>query len=63
MKKINYYELTLKYFRKILKYNKNITEEEWDKYAHQNNLFSSLTLKAKEDVDTFEELKARHRWF
>ena len=62
MKK-NYYELTLKYFRKLLKYNKNLTEAEWDKYAHKNNLFSSFTLKAKDNVETFEELKENHKWF
>lgn len=62
MKK-NYYELTLKYFKKLLKYNRNLTEAEWDKYAHENNLFSSFTLKAKTDTNSFNELKEKAKWF
>ena len=41
----------------MLKKNKNITKEEWDKYAEENCLFSSFTLEAHRDVNNFEELK------
>lgn len=61
--KINYYKATLKAFKKILKYNKDINEEEWDKYAFENDLFSSTTLKIKSNVNTFDELKKACRWF
>lgn len=64
MKKRNYYELSLKYFKKLLKYNKKLTEEEWDKFAQKNGLFSAFTLKAKDDVNTFEQLKEKQsKWF
>lgn len=59
----DYYKFTLKIFKKVLKYNKSLTEQEWDKYASDNNLFSSFTLKAKNDVDNFEELKQKIKFF
>lgn len=56
-KKNNCYIATIKYFKKILKYNKNISEHEWDKIAQDNSLFSAFTLKVKNDTESFEELK------
>lgn len=61
--KNNYYKNSLKAFKKILKYNKNITEEEWNNYAQENSLFSSITLISKANLENFEELKEQHRWF
>lgn len=61
--KNNYYKDSLKAFKKILKYNKNITEEEWNTYAHKNNLFSSITLISKANLKNFEELKEQYKWF
>lgn len=59
MKKRKYYEKSLKTLKKMVKENKNLTEEEWDKFAKENCLFSGITLKAKNNVDTFEELKEK----
>lgn len=54
---MNYYKKSLKEFKRVLKKNKNITKDEWDKYAEENCLFSSFTLEAHRDVNNFEELK------
>lgn len=54
---MNYYKRSLKEFKRTLKKNKKITKEEWDKYAMENNLFSSITLEAHADVYNFEHLK------
>lgn len=54
---MNYYKKSLKEFKRKLKENKNITKEEWDKYAHENCLFSSFTLEAHDDAENFEKLK------
>lgn len=62
MKK-DFYKNTLKVFKKVLKYNRNIKEDTWNRYARINNLFSSETLKAKEEVESFEDLKKKHSWF
>lgn len=61
--KNNYYKNSLKAFKKILKYNKNISEEEWNNYAQENSLFSSITLISKANLKDFEELKEQFRWF
>lgn len=61
--KNNYYKNSLKAFKKILKYNKNITEEEWNNYAQENSLFSSITLISKANLKDFEELKEQFKWF
>lgn len=60
---MNYYKKSLKEFKRKLRKNKNITREEWDKYAIENNLFSSFTLQAHNDVNNFEELKKECRLF
>ena len=54
---MNYYKKSLREFKRVLKKNKNITKEEWDKYAEENCLFSSFTLEEHRDVNNFEELK------
>lgn len=61
--KRNYFENSIKYLKKLIKYNNRITEEEWDNYAKENNLFSAFTLKAKTDTNTFNELKEKAKWF
>ena len=63
MKKRNYFEDSIKYLKKLIKYNKELTEKEWDDYAKKNELFSSFTLQAKHDVNSFDELKEKIRWF
>lgn len=57
---MNYYKKSLKEFKRVLKKNKNITKEEWDKYAHENCLFSSFTLEAHADAENFEKLKKKY---
>lgn len=54
---MNYYLKSLREFKRVLKKNKNITKEEWDKYANENIFFSSMTLQAHKDVRDFESLK------
>ena len=54
---MNYYLKSLREFKRVLKKNKNITKEEWDKYANENIFFSSITLQAHKDVRDFESLK------
>lgn len=57
---MNYYKKSLKEFKRVLKKNKNITREEWDKYAIENNLFSAFTLEAHQDAEDFDDLKKMH---
>ncbi|MCI8486093.1 MAG: hypothetical protein HFJ20_03170 [Clostridia bacterium] len=57
---MNYYKKSLKEFKRKLKENKNITREEWDKYAMENGFFSALTLEAHADVYSFEDLKKKY---
>lgn len=54
---MNYYLRSLKEFKKKLKENREITKEEWDKYAHENYFFSAITLQAHYDVYCFDDLK------
>lgn len=53
----NYYRKSLKELKKKLKENKELKEQDWNEYAHQYALFSSLTIMAKEDVESWQELK------
>ena len=39
---MNYYKKSLREFKRVLKKNKNITKEEWDKYAEENCLLVVL---------------------
>ena len=57
---MNYYKKSLKEFKRKLRENKNITREEWDKYAEENCLFSVFTLMAHADVFDFEDLKKKY---
>lgn len=54
---MNYYLRSLKEFKRKLKENSKMTKEEWDKYAHENYFFSSMTLEAHFDVYSFNVLK------
>lgn len=64
MKKRKYFENSVKYLKKLIKNNKNLTEEEWNRFARESQMFSSFTLQAKHNVDSFNELKEKVvRWF
>lgn len=64
MKKRKYFENSVKYLKKLIRNNKNLTEEEWNRFARENQMFSSFTLQAKHNVDSFNELKEKVvRWF
>ena len=66
---INYYKKSIKVFKNYIKQNPYATKEEWDKYAQDNNLFSSQTLMFhlfhedlvkylnKKQIEKFEYLK------
>lgn len=54
---MNYYLRSLKELKKKLKENRKLTKEEWDKYAQDNQFFSSITLEAHYDVYDFDVLK------
>ena len=54
---MNYYEKSREIFKNKIQENKEITKEEWDKYAYDNCLFSSNVLEYNSNVDTFEKLK------
>lgn len=66
---IDYYMKSKKAFKEYIKKNPLATREEWDKYAHENCLFSAFTIECHEisnstlqklneqDKDTFEFLK------
>lgn len=55
----NYYKKTKKEFKKILKENINITYHEWNNYAYKNSFFSSITIMAHEEVESWKELKSK----
>lgn len=55
----NYYERSKNILKEKIKENKNITKEEWDKYAYDNCLFSSNVLEFHNNVNTFEKLKEK----
>lgn len=67
---INYYKKSKKAFKNYIKENPYCTREEWDKYAHNNCLFSAFTIEChvltintlkileKENIDKFEYLKS-----
>lgn len=52
------YAKSLRYLKRKIR-SENLTKEEWDIYAHENYLFSSLTLIDKKKVGSFEELKKK----
>lgn len=56
---MNYYEKSREIFKNKIQENKEITKEEWDKYAYDNCLFSSNVLESHSNVDTFEKLKRK----
>lgn len=56
---INYYKKSKKEFINYIKNNPNTTREEWDKYAHNNCLFSAFTLACHKNAYSFEELKRK----
>ena len=52
------YAKSLRYLKRKIR-NEDLTKEEWDIYAHENYLFSSLTIMDKKKVGNFEELKKK----
>lgn len=48
---MNFYEKSKKEFKRYIKQNPYISRENWDKYAHENCLASSITLEAHELTD------------
>ncbi len=56
---LNCYKKSKKEFKRYIKKNPNCVKEEWDNYAHKNNLFSSFTLECHANVKDFEELKRK----
>lgn len=71
---INYYNKSIKAFKRYLKQNPQCTREEWDQYAHKNCLFSANTLMFhmfhenllkylnKKNINKFEYLKNMFLW-
>lgn len=59
----SYYKKSKIIFKKVIKNNYNITREEWDKYAHDNYLFSAFTLACHKNAYSFEELKRKMKIF
>ena len=51
------YKRSFKQLKKIIRKNPNITKKEWDNYAAENMLYSSITLEAHTDTYSFGELK------
>lgn len=51
------YKKSLKKFKKEVRKNPFINEQEWNDLACKNNYFSSTTLEAHNDVYNFEDLK------
>lgn len=62
---MNYLERSKKQLASSLKENPNITEDEWNRYAHINYLYNSITLESHlltdeellSDIDKFMLLK------
>lgn len=48
---LNYYKRSRKTFKKYIKQNPYCTKEQWDKYAHDNCLFSAFTIECHEIPD------------
>lgn len=59
----NYYKISRKQFKKVLRKHKDITYQIWNRYAHKNGYFSSITLEAHEDAEDFEDLKKKFLFF
>ena len=53
------YKRSFKEFKRIIRKNPNITKDDWDIYAAENMLYSSITLEAHTDTYSFEELKGK----
>ena len=51
------YIKSVKELRGALKTNKDITIDEWNHYAKNNNLLSGITLIARNNEDSWENLK------
>ncbi len=55
----NYYERSKNILKKEIKKNRNITKEDWDKYAFDKCLFSANTLMFHMNAKSFEKLKEK----
>lgn len=56
---MSFYHDSKKVFKDKIKENKNISKEEWDKFAQDNCLFSANTLMFHNDATSFEDLKEK----
>jgi len=54
---VNVYEFTLNELKRQLRKDENLTREQWDIFAQQQSLFSSITIQAHMSVDSWEEVK------
>lgn len=57
MVELNYYERSIKELRKRIKEDYKLTQEEWDTYAKNHALYSSITLCAHKEAENWEQLK------
>lgn len=56
---VDFYKRSKKIFEKKLKENKEMGKEEWERFAHENCLFSANTLMFHANVKSFEKLKEK----
>jgi len=55
------YLKSVKELKTMLKQNENLTSQEWNEYANNNILLSALTLMARDEINTWENLKKKYR--
>lgn len=55
------YLRSVKELKKKIKENEEITSQEWNEYAESNILLSAITLMARDDINTWGELKKKYR--
>lgn len=58
---MNKHQASVKVLKNKLKKEPNLSKEEWDEYAKNNQLFSANTIYAHEDVLNWEQLKKKLR--
>lgn len=59
----NYYKISKKQFKKVLKRHRDITYHVWNRYAHLYHYFSAITIMSHEDADDFKDLKEKFLLF
>lgn len=56
---MNFYENSKNILKQALKENKDLTKEQWDKYAQENCLFSAQTIMWHLEAQNWEDLKIK----